>query len=213
MTHTEATPPITPAIEPADELPANVSSHTAARLLGVSVGTVINMIDRGMLSAWRTSGGHRRVDMVSLNSHIVRQETVRDMAVRKRLQVLVIEDEEFQRLAYEDIFAEWALPIELKLAANGIDALLEIGRSCPDVLIVDLRMPEIDGFAVIRALREGRRYDEMDIVTITGLAPQQIAAEGGLPDGVTVWQKPVPFDLLRGFLDARLAAFARRKKR
>lgn len=201
------------ALDTGDESPANVSSHTAARLLGVSVGTVINMIDRGLLTAWRTAGGHRRVDMSSLNQHIIRQEALRELSVRKRMQVMVIEDEEFLRVAYQEVFADWALPIELKFAVNGIEALLEIGRSCPDVLIVDLRMPEIDGFAVIRTLREGRRYDSMDIVTITGLTGQQIEQEGGLPDGVTVWQKPIPFDQLRGFLDARLAAYARTRQR
>ena len=119
---------------------------------------------------------------------------------------MVIEDESFQRALYQEQISHWQLPVDLTLCASGLEGLLEIGRRVPDLLFVDLRMPEIDGFAVVRRLRNDARYASMSIVVITALTSEDIQAEGGLPADVLVWHKPVPFERMRGYVEARLAA-------
>ncbi len=209
---------------------AFVTTREAAELLGVSVGTVLNMVERGQLSAWRTEGGHRRVSLASVSAHVdAREQSIRRPTVapivsplagtpvtpsasERRLRVLVIEDDEFQRELYRDQFAAWQLPVDLHLAMSGIDGLTEIGHKEPDVLLIDLMMPEVDGFAVIRYLRGGPRYDAMDIIAISGMTPEKVAAAGGLPDGVPFWAKPIPFLQLRGFLEARMLSLQRERR-
>jgi hypothetical protein len=49
----------------------------------------------------------------------------------------------------------------------------------------------------------------MDIIVVTGMDRDEIQKRGGLPDTVTVYQKPIPFTDLRGYLQAKLAQHRR----
>ena len=200
-------PNAAPTTDPAPADGDSVTTHAAARLLGVAITTVLNMIERGQLPAWRTPGGHRRIarsdlDRAMDNRHRATKET-------RNLRVLVVEDDEFLLEAYRDQFTNWNVPVELRLCANGVQAMLEIGRLPPDLLVTDLRMPEIDGFSVVRMLTGDARYADIDIVVISGLSADEIAQAGGLPKGIVHWAKPIPFELLRGYLDARLSRLAK----
>lgn len=189
------------------DLNVAITTHEAARVLGVSVTTVLNMIDRGQIPAWRTPGGHRRIARSDLDRAIASQP--RAVVVTQNLNVMVVEDDEFLRAAYRDQIASWKQPVDLRLCADGVQAMLEIGRVPPDLLVTDLRMPEIDGFSVVRTLTREPRYARVDIVVISGLSADEVAGAGGLPKGVVHWSKPVPFQLLRGYIDARLSRLAK----
>jgi excisionase family DNA binding protein len=187
-----------------------ITTSEAADMLGVSVGTVLNMVERQQLLAWRTEGGHRRINFASVMARISARSSEPEEAVSKPalLDILVIEDEELLLDMYREHFDDWKLPVRLRLVANGVDGLMEIGRQKPDLLLLDLMLPQIDGFAVLRELRAKRHHDTMDIIAITGLDTAGIAAGGGMPAGVVVWQKPIPFHQLHGFIDARLTSMA-----
>lgn len=186
----------------------SVTTHAAARMLGVAVTTVLNMIERGQLSAWRTPGGHRRIARSELDRVLANQRRAVTTETRD-LRVLVVEDDEFLLEAYRDQITHWNLPVELRLCADGVQAMLEIGRVPPDLLVTDLRMPKIDGFSVVRTLTGDRRYANIDIVVISGLSADEIAKAGGLPKAIVHWAKPIPFPLLRGYLDAKLSRLAK----
>ena len=92
---------------------------------------------------------------------------------------------------------------------NGVGGLIEIGRFSPDVLLLDLGLPEVDGFEVLGYLRSTPEYRDLDIIVISGLTADEIAARGGLAPGVVYWPKPAPLGQLRGFIEARLATRSR----
>jgi DNA-binding response OmpR family regulator len=79
-----------------------------------------------------------------------------------------------------------------------VSALLAVGHRCPDLLITDLHMPGMDGFHMLRELRKSVEVDKTTIVAVTGLDEEDIALRGGLPAGVQIMRKPVPFDRLLG---------------
>ncbi|MBP6484172.1 MAG: helix-turn-helix domain-containing protein, partial [Rhodoferax sp.] len=68
------------------------STRAAAVALGVSVSTVIQWVDSGVLTAWKTEGGHRRVSRDSIDA-LLRQKPAR--TVSPALRVLVIDDDPF----------------------------------------------------------------------------------------------------------------------
>jgi excisionase family DNA binding protein len=178
------------------------STREAADRLGVSLRTVQLWSEAGLLRAWKTPGGHRRILTDSIDELLKRRKGV---AARRppggNYQVLVVEDEPDFRQLFEMHLRSWGLPIHLASAASGFDALLQIGASQPDLLITDLRMPGIDGFEMLRSLKASGTIGELEIIVVTALTEHTIAERGGLPAGVTVLYKPLRFVELRQRLD------------
>jgi CheY-like chemotaxis protein len=118
--------------------------------------------------------------------------------------VLVAEDEPDLRTLYEMTMEAWDLPIDVKVVKDGYDALIRVGVDRPDMLIADLSMPKMDGFYMINAIVNAENAVNTDIVVVTALSPADIEARGGLPDTVTVYHKPIPFDKLQQLIRDRI---------
>ena len=170
------------------------STREAADRLGVSLRTVQLWSEAGLLRAWKTPGGHRRILTASIDELLQRRDgVVARRAPGGNFQVLVVEDEPDFRQLFELHLRSWGLPIHLTSVPSGFDALLQIGASRPDLLITDLRMPGIDGFEMLRALKASGAIGELEIIVVTALTDHTIAERGGLPAGVTVLYKPLHF--------------------
>ncbi|WP_227816113.1 response regulator [Nitrogeniibacter aestuarii] len=190
--------------------PKYISTREAAKRLGLSLGTVQQMVERGELRAWKTAGGHRRIDEASVESYHQRARTGATVANGTRaLRLLIAEDDRILQKLYTHTLEGWGLPLEVQLVTSGFDALLEIGRHPPDLLITDLNMPGLNGFQMIRRIRENKLTAGTDIVVVSGMSDDEIADEGGLPDDVTRYGKPVPFKELRGYVQAKVAQLRR----
>ncbi len=174
------------------------STRAAADRLGVSLRTVQLWSEAGLLRAWKTPGGHRRILTDSVEELLQRRTGDGPRrAPGGEFQVLVVEDEPDFRQLFELHLRSWELPIQLSSATSGFEALLQIGASRPDLLITDLRMPGIDGFEMLRALKASGAIGELEIIVVTALTEHTIAERGGLPAGVTVLYKPLRFAELR----------------
>ena len=174
------------------------STREAADRLGVSLRTVQLWSEAGLLRAWKTPGGHRRILTESVEELLQRRAGDGPRrAPGGHYQVLVVEDEPDFRQLFELHLRSWDLPIHMTGAASGFEALLQIGASRPDLLITDLRMPGIDGFEMLRALKASGAIGELKIIVVTALTEHTIAERGGLPAGVTVLYKPLRFAELK----------------
>ena len=174
------------------------STREAADRLGVSLRTVQLWSEAGLLRAWKTPGGHRRILTTSVEELLQRREgVIGRRAPSGAFQVLVVEDEPDFRQLFELHLRSWGLPIHLTSVPSGFEALLQIGASRPDLLITDLRMPGIDGFEMLRALKASGALGELEIIVVTALTAHTIAERGGLPEGVTVLFKPLHFAELK----------------
>ncbi len=190
------------------------STSEAARRLGVSLGTVQQMVESGVLEGWKTAGGHRRILLTSVDAFLG-QSGQRSHSVARgdgRARVLIAEDDLVLQQVYRHAIEGWGLPLDLEIVSNGFDVLLEIGRAAPDLLITDLRMPGLDGFEMIRRIRERQMAEDMDIIVVSGLSEEDIADAGGLPADVTVFGKPVPLRELNGYVQALVARLRRAQR-
>ena len=195
------------------------TTREAAGLLGVSVGTVQLWVESGLLQAWKTSGGHRRVLRDSIDSLLHKSagslvstavvpavatlepaDSVKlaELALPARpLRVLVVEDDQNLLRLYKVRLSAWPGDPVVSLADNGVTGLLMIGRSNPDLLITDLDMPGMDGFNMLRVLHQTPEMRHTTIVVVTGLDAAEIERRGGVPQGIEVLPKPIPFDRLK----------------
>jgi len=192
-----------------------ISTAQAAKQLGLSLGAVQQMVECGTLAGWKTAGGHRRICQDSVDALLARARTPgaipRKANTSARLRVLVVEDDRLLQTIYRETFIAWDEPLDVRVVDHGLDALVEVGREPPDLLIADLRIPGIDGFEMIRRLRENPLCADLAIVVVSGLSAKEIAAAGGLPQDVTVYRKPIPFHELHGYMQALIAQ--RRRQR
>ena len=183
-----------------------ITTYQAAEMLGLSRGTVQQMVESGVLVAWKTEGGHRRVSVASVKDQIRRRAASASLprAQTPELSVLIAEDDINLQKLYEMNIDNWDMPVALQIVGNGFEGLVQIGQQAPDVLILDLMMPGIDGFEMLRTLRANPALTAMDIIVVTGMSPASIEDRGGLPSGTTLYSKPIPFNQLQGYLQAKL---------
>lgn len=181
------------------------TTREAAQLLGVSVGTVQLWVESGLLRAWKTAGGHRRVMRDSVDQ-LLRKEPESTATPPARnaqpnqprpLKVMVVEDDADLLRLYQARLARWPIVTQVVAMQSAIAALLAIGRDRPDLLITDLHMPEMDGFSMLRILHQTPELSHTTLVAVTGLDAAAIAAKGGLPPGILLLAKPIPFDRLQ----------------
>lgn len=181
------------------------TTREAATLLGVSVGTTQLWVDNGLLSAWKTPGGHRRVTRESVDKLLhVKMTAATSLPKRSdppRLKVLVVDDDRNLLRLYQVVMAQWPMLPQVTAVDSGIEALLLLERERPDLMLVDLKMPGIDGFQMLRILKDDPTYAEMSIAVVSGLSEADIVSRGGVPPGIAVLPKPIPF--------AQLLAMAR----
>lgn len=179
----------------------------AAKLLGISVGTVQGLVEKNDLKAWKTQGGHRRISLQSIQAYQRRHNLAPAslMQGEDRLRVLVVEDDENTRLMLQANFDQWALPLDAVMYASAMEALLDMPSLRPQVLLTDLRMPNVDGFEFLKTLSQHNLFNSLAVVVMTGMSPDEVRAKGGLPDGVQMLQKPIDVEWLRGFFDALMS--------
>lgn len=176
------------------------TTREAARRLGVSLRTVQLWTESGVLDAWKTPGGHRRVLLTGVERILSQRIPLVARASRRELDVLVVEDEPSLLDLYRFNFAAFALPVALRTANNGYEGLIRLGERRPDVLVTDLMMPGIDGFRMLRTLAARPELSDMRVIVVTGLQSRDVEDRGGLAQTVTVLGKPIPFDRLEQIL-------------
>ena len=184
-----------------------VTTREAAELLGVSLRTVQLWVEDGVLRAWKTAGGHRRVSRNSVEA-LVREKrrALGAVADRGPFRILVVEDDPDILELYRLNILSWNLPVKLSTATNGFQGLLRLGRHRPDVLITDLLMPHMDGLEMLRILRADPDYGDTTIIVVSALDSAEIEERGGLPEDVMHFTKPIPFKDIEGIVRTRFAA-------
>jgi excisionase family DNA binding protein len=186
------------------------TTREAAAQLGVSVGTVQLWVESGLLQAWKTAGGHRRVLRDSVEGLLHKRPSqpvhsgpaVQSPSGPRRMRILVVEDDPNLLRLYQTQIACWPMPTDLTLVDNAISALLHMGRGGPDLLISDLQMTGMDGFGMLKVLHKAPEMAYTTVVVVTGLDAAEVDARGGVPPGVEVLAKPIPFARLLSIAQA-----------
>jgi signal transduction histidine kinase len=117
-------------------------------------------IDTAPASANAIMPGHLAADVMSAGSGL---EAIRDRVEGRR--VLVVEDNPLNQLVARELLALAGLKVSV--VENGQQALDEIDSLDPDLVLMDLHMPMLDGLAATRALRTRPRWSGVPIVAMT----------------------------------------------
>ncbi len=184
----------------------NFTTREVAKLLGMAVRSVQLMVDRGELDAWKTPGGHRRIARDSVD----RWRAARGAGPAPRAiggatggagrsaataapsagRVLLIEDSRHFQNLVGLLLKQFFPGVELHTADDGIAGLAMAGQLQPDVLLVDLLLPGIDGATLITGLRSHPQFSAMRLIVVTSLDAEQRVPYAFALGGVPVVHKP-----------------------
>jgi len=181
------------------------STLEVARLLGLAVRSVQMMVDRGELEAWKTSGGHRRISRSSVERWLDSRQRPRSSAALspsgahmrsagkdavRAPTVLLIEDSNHYQNLVSLLMRQHFPAVDLHVANNGITGLVMYGQLQPDILIVDILLPGIDGATLITSLRAQAQFASGRLIVVTSLDAEQRASFGFALEGIPVIHKP-----------------------
>jgi len=186
-------------------------TQRVARVCQVSPATVANWIDQGLLKGHKTPTGRRRVEADDLKAFL----RAHDMAVPQDLahgnghaMVVVVDDDPGYLKALVLTIERSELDVEVVEAATGVDALLEIGRVQPTLIVLDYSLPDLNAPEVIRRLLEPGRQLDVEVIVVTGGMPETAAVELREMGVKTIVNK---VDGMQAVVEAMQQALKRRK--
>lgn len=177
------------------------TTQQAADLLEVTPRTIQLWTNSGILKARKTPGGHRRFVLKDIEAlYEQNQKPVAGDSKKTLMRIMVIDDDPDLLTLYRYMIERWELPLELKTALDGYEALVMIGSWKPDIVITDIRMPNVDGVQLLNAVVNQRVVEQMLVVVVSALSKEEIKKKGGVPDGIPIFTKPIPFDRLESMV-------------
>lgn len=159
-----------------------LTTRKIAEMVGVSERTVANWIDRNQLSAHRTPGGHRRVSPEDLVGFLRSRQMPIPDDFADAPRILIVEDEPDVARTLESALRHADPRYEVTVIGNGISALLHIGSEKPDLVLLDVMIPGMDGFEVCRKLRASPVCREVSVLFVTAysdLDPETVMERTG----------------------------------
>lgn len=199
------------ALEDADN---TLTTREVAKLLGLAVRSVQLMVDRGELQAWKTSGGHRRIARDSVTQWLAQRpgngvglprpahaSAPSQVGARRRVTdsrqptVVLIEDSGHFQGVIKLMLQRSHPQVSLHVASDAMVGLALCGAVRPDVLMVDLLLPGIDGATLIGSLRSQKHFAGLQLMVVTSLDASQREPYAFALEGIPVVEKK---DLARG---------------
>lgn len=158
-----------------------IDVSTAARLLGLHEETLRRMARDSQIPAFKVGRGWR------FNRTTLHEWAEAQQRPEARKRVLVIDDEELD-LELTGVAIEEA-GFTAVAANSGLRALEIMRQNLPDIVLLDLKMPGMDGPTILREIRQA--HGNLPVVLVTGYPDSDLVAEALEYGPVTLLRKPV----------------------
>lgn len=173
-----------------------LSTMQVADKCGVHYTTVRRWILAGNLPAFETPGGHLRIMVDDVDRFLDSRRLGGGVLPTATLRVLIMDDD----VVFRESCAEFLgrLPkLEVRKAANGFESGRLVAEFLPHVIILDLRMPGMDGFEVCRDIKTSPRTKHAKVLVLTGFATEENLRRAKSAGADLCVSKPVDMDRLR----------------
>ena len=159
--------------------PVYFTTFQVAKCLGVSPPTVVNWVNSGLLTAHRTPGGHRRIkreDIITFareNEYPLAPDLLGGSPASMGRKVLIVDDEpDFSGMVRDYLVLKGGYDVEV--AESGFAAGLTIARFKPHFIVMDILMPDMDGFEVLRMLQDDPEMRAIPVIACTNYGDPHI---------------------------------------
>jgi CheY-like chemotaxis protein len=168
---------------------------------------VVNWVNSDRLRAHRTPGGHRRItkaDLVSFAkeyNYPLSEELLGERSEQTR--VLVVDDEhDFSDMVRDYLSLRGKMEVEV--ADSGFAAGFTVARFKPDVILMDIMMPDMNGFEVVRMLRGSKDTAHIPVIACTAFLDAQVERRIQEEEFDGLVQKPIKLDELLSLIRSTL---------
>ena len=181
--------------------------YKASQLCKVSPKSIINWIEAGKIKAYKTVGGHRRIHWPELEAFMKRQgipiPAGDPLGDRKR--ILVVDDDPIIVETLVQALEEDENDYEVLSAADGFEAGLQINHFNPDLMILDIMMPDIKGNEVCRKIKANAETRHIKIIVLSAYLDEEKFAEMKAYGADACFSKPLPLPQLKNEVARMLA--------
>jgi len=149
----------------------------AAKYLGVAQSTMRKWSDLGRVSAFYTPGGHRRyrrADLDQFLDHSGPSSNAAPSSATGPLVLIVDDDDRVREYVRVNLEAEGYVVREAASAAEGLAAL---GEQSPDLILLDVMMPQVDGWEMLQQIHEHTGVGAIPVVMFSGKVDERSADE------------------------------------
>ena len=146
----------------------NLSTFAIAKMLSVDPGSVANWVDRKLLKAYRTPGGHRRIAPEDLAAFLRKHKMPFPSELGCQVPgILIVDDEPAVTQLIARTIATVHPDFDVVEAHDGFHAGAVCATMKPDIVLLDLRMPGMDGYEVCRLIKSREETRHAEVIAMT----------------------------------------------
>jgi len=177
----------------------------ASKYCNVSSKTIINWIEAGHLKAYKTVGGHRRIKQDDLAQFLKDKgmPMPEESKAEERKKILVVDDDKIIVETIVQSLEEDEHGYEMISASDGFEAGLQVNHFKPDLLILDIMMPDINGYEVCRKVKSNPETKDIKIIILSAYLNDEAFKQMKEYGADACFSKPLPLEQLK-FEVARL---------
>jgi excisionase family DNA binding protein len=171
----------------------------AGKYCKVSPKTIINWIDAGHLKAYKTVGGHRRIKKEDLDQFLKDKgmPLPEEPKVDERKKILVVDDDKIIVETIVQALEEDEYGYEMISASDGFEAGLQVNHFKPDLMILDIMMPDINGYEVCQKLKSGPETKDIKIIVLSAYLDDDAFKKMKDYGADACFSKPLPLEQLK----------------
>ena len=171
----------------------------AGQYCNVSPKTIINWIEAGHIKAYKTVGGHRRINKDDLEAFMKKQgipipEDVRDEGPKR---VLVVDDDPIIVETIVQALEEDENDYEVISAADGFEAGIQVNHFKPHLMILDIMMPDIKGYEVCKKIKTDDETKDIKIIVLSAYLDEEKFCQMKENGADVCFSKPLPLPRLK----------------
>lgn len=168
----------------------------AAKICKVSQQTIIRCFDNGSLKGFRVPGSRfRRIPRDQLYAFMKDNGIPTDALESGKRKVLIVDDDEELMDLLTDVFARDGR-FDIRNANNGFEAGMSVKEFRPDLVVLDVMLPDINGKEVCQRIRSDDSLEAVKIICISGMVEQDKVAELKAAGANDFMHKPFNVDRL-----------------
>ncbi|PKN61204.1 MAG: histidine kinase [Deltaproteobacteria bacterium HGW-Deltaproteobacteria-15] len=178
----------------------------ASKFCRVSPKTIINWIEAGHIKAYKTVGGHRRINRADLEGFMRKQgipipEAEPEEGTRR---ILVVDDDPIIVESIVQALEEDERDYEVISASDGFEAGLQIKQFKPHLVILDIMMPDIKGYEVCRRIKSAEDTRQTKIIVLSAYLDEEKFNKMKEYGADVCFSKPLPLPRLKAEVAALL---------